>query len=732
VPFGLASVVIGGVTFSWTAGNIALGAVTPGVVVTAGSNAPWGGVLISSIIGSGTTTGVASASGSSFAPGASQTFAITGPSPGISSPSEIAFFGYGFVPAAGGGVLTIATPTGAAYSTAVAYSAGNGGVGGANGAGKPDANGAFFATAVLGDTPYSAAGTPTTAASYTATVTQAAIAPANILSPTFGVKPWTTGLTASTVDYTTTTEAITAHGFSATEGLTLTIGTSGMVSGGTCTTTSGGTCSTVAGKVPDIAGGLQNTVVTGGLSGQVVTTAGAVTYVAISDFASGQTLSINSGGAGQTSVIRSQAGYGIHGLAGNTVYNIMWNAISGGINVGTFTSTSTGAIPIPGVQFTVPSDSSGIHILDIQTAGGASAFFGSTILGESTPSETPFSSTDTTAFGDMLFNNIALLQASPSVAVVGSPESLSGTGLSAGATYVVALGTGAGTVSVSAPALATFVATSAGGVPGGTSITLADTSSVLETGTLMYISVQTAAHFGVSGTSDAYAQFVLASSANLNMTSAPAGHPVTLSAHSLNAGAVHGVYSIVFNYVQSPISSTSFTGTTVGVIAPNSVGAGSATFNIPASALPGTYVVQLVVSGAGTGGAPVGTAVLDTPLQVTVGGTSGSCANEGTACMGISGTPAISHTSVGTIITASFTNNSNAPQTGYVYAVVHNALGQTVYYTTATVSPAAGASQSGQLVLFGLAPGTYSATIFVVSTSGTAISGTTLVSVTIS
>jgi len=169
----------------------------------------------------------------------------------------------------------------------------------------------------------------------------------------------------------------------------------------------------------------------------------------------------------------------------------------------------------------------------------------------------------------------------------------------------------------------------------------------------------------------------------------------------------------------------------VGVLAPNSVGTGSINWNVPSNALPGTYTVQLVVATNGGTGLASGNAVLDTPLQFTVGGTSGSCTNEGTACMGINGTPAVSKSGGNTIISAAFTNNSNAPQTGYIYAVVHNALGQTVYYTTATVSPAAGASQTGQLVLFGLPSGTYSATIFVVSTSGTAISGTTNVSVTI-
>jgi hypothetical protein len=320
------------------------------------------------------------------------------------------------------------------------------------------------------------------------------------------------------------------------------------------------------------------------------------------------------------------------------------------------------------------------------------------------------------------------------VAVIGSPETLSGSGLSAGTSYVITLSSSATTVTPnSSPALGTFTATSTGAVPAGTSVTLVDTPTTLETGTIEYLTVQTAAHYGVSPYSaDAYAQFVLAASANLNATTAPAGHAVTISAHALNPSCV---YNIVFNYVQSQFQPTVYTGTAVGVVGPNSQGAGSASFNVPVGAQSGTYVVQLATEGGSVcttaGGAPAGTAVLDTPLTLTVGGTSGSCTNEGTACMGVSGNPTTSKQGSNTIISASFTNNSNAPQTAFIYAVVHNALGQTVYYTTATISPAAGATATGQLVLFGLAPGTYSATVFVVSASGTALSTTTNVSVTV-
>ena len=82
-------------------------------------------------------------------------------------------------------------------------------------------------------------------------------------------------------------------------------------------------------------------------------------------------------------------------------------------------------------------------------------------------------------------------------------------------------------------------------------------------------------------------------------------------------------------------------------------------------------------------------------------------------------------------VSSTFTNNSNAPVTAFVYAVVHNALGQTVDISTATITASAGGSATAFNALFGLPPGTYSVTIFVTSSSGTAISGTSTVSVTI-
>jgi hypothetical protein len=100
--------------------------------------------------------------------------------------------------------------------------------------------------------------------------------------------------------------------------------------------------------------------------------------------------------------------------------------------------------------------------------------------------------------------------------------------------------------------------------------------------------------------------------------------------------------------------------------------------------------------------------------------------------MTVSGTPAKSTQGPYTGVTSTFTNNSPSSVTAYVYAVVHNALGQTVDISTATITASAGGSATSFNVLFGLAPGTYTVTVFVTSSSGTAISASTPVTVTIS
>jgi hypothetical protein len=171
----------------------------------------------------------------------------------------------------------------------------------------------------------------------------------------------------------------------------------------------------------------------------------------------------------------------------------------------------------------------------------------------------------------------------------------------------------------------------------------------------------------------------------------------------------------------------------VGAILTNQNGAGSATFTVPSTiqtatgsqpvANGQTYSVELQGVGSTS-------QALASPPSLTVSSVSTSTCNT-TTCMTVSGSPSSTTIGQNKAVQTSFTNNSNAPVTAIVYAVAHNAAGQTVSYSTATITANAGASATAYDILFGLAPGTYTVTIFATSTSGTAISTTSTVTVTI-
>jgi hypothetical protein len=714
VPFGLVNVVIGGVTFSYAAGNIALGT---GV---------WSGALISSIVGTATSTGVTSTDAANYKPGA-VTASTTSPAP---AQNQIGYFGYGFVPGSGaGGVLSITTPSGLVYSSAPAFVAGNGGTGGGSGVAKPDSNGAFFATAGLGDTPL---------ASYAPVFSQAATHPANVLSPTFGITPWIdTSVISSVVDFTTINAVFAAHGFGATDVLTFTVGGTPMLTGGTCTAVSG-FCTTSAGKVPDLAGGPQNVAVTGSITGTNLSAAGAMTYdpaiVASGSCSTTCALSIASGVASSTTILRSATSFGVHGLLANTEYNIVWNG-QGGTYYG-FTSTALGQLPIGGVQITIPADTSGLHIIDIQKAStqGTSYIYANNLQGDYLDNDAQLGTSQHTQFGDMLFLEGTSLISTPTVANVGGTTTISGNGLAASTLYDLGVSeAGLGTSSPASPStcsltgtnpasppttiVGSFTSTSGGAVPSGIGVKITDTPTYpgSEQGTLYCVFAQTAGAFGGS-TFTGVAEFELQASLGLNMSSAPVGHNVVVTAHGL---AQSTAYNILFNYQVSGAGIVS--GTVVGAILSNAVGAGSATITIPNVSL-GTYGVELQTVGKTTD-------AIAAPPSIIVGSVStGSCNT--TSCM-TAGTSAQGTQGAYTGVTTTFTNTSTAPVTAFIYAVVHNALGQTVDISTATVTASAGGSATAFNALFGLAPGTYSVTIFATSNSGTAISGQSTVSVTI-
>jgi len=274
-----------------------------------------------------------------------------------------------------------------------------------------------------------------------------------------------------------------------------------------------------------------------------------------------------------------------------------------------------------------------------------------------------------------------------------------------------------------------FTSTSTGAVPSGASIAITDTPTAtgLEQGTLECIFIQTPGTFGTSTTAGT-SEFLLQASATVTPTSATSGSSVTLSAHALNKNAG---YTILF--APYACGASNVCGTVVGSILTNGVGAGSGAFTVPSSIQTATgiqpvvsgsaYSIELQESGVATNQA------LASPPSVIVGSVTTSC--NSTTCLTVSGTPAKSTQGTYTGITSTFTNNSDAPVTAFVYAVVHNALGQTVDISTATVTASAGGSATAFNALFGLPPGTYSVTIFVTSSAGTAISATSTVSVTI-
>jgi hypothetical protein len=249
-----------------------------------------------------------------------------------------------------------------------------------------------------------------------------------------------------------------------------------------------------------------------------------------------------------------------------------------------------------------------------------------------------------------------------------------------------------------------------------------------EQGTLYCIFTQTATQFG-SNTVTGLAEFLLQASASLNMTSAPSGHNVVATAHGLVANSG---YDILF----APYAcgnTASICGTIVGAILTNNNGAGAGTFTVP-STIQTASGSQAVSSGQSYSVQlqPVGQTyiALASPPIFTPGSVSTTSCNT-TSCLTASGGSSSTTVGINKAVQTSFTNTSNAPITAIVYGVVHNAAGQTVYYTTATITAAAGGSVTAYDIIAGLPSGTYSVTIFAVSTSGTAISTTSTATVTI-
>ncbi len=82
----------------------------------------------------------------------------------------------------------------------------------------------------------------------------------------------------------------------------------------------------------------------------------------------------------------------------------------------------------------------------------------------------------------------------------------------------------------------------------------------------------------------------------------------------------------------------------------------------------------------------------------------------------------------GAIVEVGYKNNAPYSLSGTVYFVVHNSIGQTVFYSTAAVHPMGGEIVMAYLATSGLPHGEYTASVFAISTNGVAISETSSIS----
>ena len=656
VPFGLTSVVIQGNTFSFAAGNIQQGIAISATPVL-------GGALVSSITSGG--TGIASLNSSSFAFG-----------------GEVAVFGYGYTAAKAITISTANLPgltiTAKAGTTQVSTS---------------NTYGAFFETTTAGTLTDIGAGT------YTVAVADggfdSSISPSYTVTPTVSLSFTDYGVPFYTaINYMSTGLTLAVHGFStAATSVTVTAGgaTLATMTPTSCATlaTNGG-CTAVAVTTPDLAS--QEWVATAS-DGTNSATATFSVQPLVNFNGANTALTQNSGPAGTVTVLRTvghgATGFGVQGLKADTTYNVN-NGIIGATGSSTlgnaFTTTATGGIPIPGVQFTVPAGVTGIQTLTLVT-GGVDALFGTCIgiIGYTCQATSSLTGNPAGQYGDMLFKESASILASPTVVNVGQAFTISGTGLTAGTIYEETLSLTQGAGNAVGEIYGFFTSSAQGSIPALTSVTMPPAATIAaggcatatypEQGTPFYVHLSTASEY--PGAEDGEGQVVLAASMQLNMTSAPAGHAVNLVATGLGDGCT---YDVIFNYGTNPAASA-YTGTLVGAFTASALGStpgSGVTISVPANAATGsTNEIQLTrLTGPALG-------VLSVAGSLTVGSVSTTSCNT-TSCMTVSGTPATTTQGAYTGISSSFTNNSNAPVTAFVYAVVHNALGQTVDISTAT------------------------------------------------
>jgi len=442
----------------------------------------------------------------------------------------------------------------------------------------------------------------------------------------------------------------------------------------------GGTFTVALPAMPAVAGGSQTLSVTGTTTGNAAS--GSRTVGIVVDTGS---MSLGTGIPGQVVSLVTSSLHGIHGLLASTAYTIMWDGPSG-TSVATFTSTAAGTIPAA-TQLTVPAGASGTHFVDIVTAG-ASVVYGK------------IATSGIDQYTNLEFVLASAGTATPSAGNVGNTVSVAAQGLAPSTGYTLQIG---------GIAYASFTASATGSIPAGTTFVFPRMASTTESGTSVSINVVNSA----SGTTDAVATFLLQANIALNMTTAPAGHSVTLTGQGLIAGQG---YNVIWNAAYTGNGLTS--GTVIGAFTAAADGSATSAFTVPAGATGGTsYLVQLYRVGDSIGTAQPFRLVSGASLTVGVAATSGI----GTSTLTASGTPSKSTTGPTPAITASFTNTFSSSLSVYMWVQVTNAQGQSVGVLAGGATIGAGQTVSIPAPIT-LPSGSYTGVVFCTTSNGVVIS----------
>jgi len=429
---------------------------------------------------------------------------------------------------------------------------------------------------------------------------------------------------------------------------------------------------------------------------------GTVTQLTIDPVALHGALSTDAGSAGTTIALQTgavdSANPGLHGLAANTQYNIMWDTTT---QIGTFTSTSSGGVPV-GTQFTVPAGTSGVHVIDIQTTSGASAIWGQVEDHEGDQ------------FWNLEFSLTTSLIVTPSVATGGTVMTLTGNGLPASTQLYL-------TNCNSGITYAQFTSDSSGQVPSGVTFTVPQLANPgPETGALVTWQIDNNKGCYQGPNPVGLAKFVYEATMSLSSTGGAAGTTLSASASGLVSD---GLYDIVFNYAPLSTNLNAYTGSVIGVIIANGQGQGTSQITIPSSAAPGTYNVGLVSTDNEFGMNPAFATALNVIPTFTVGGGGGG--GGGGQQFTLTGSASTVALPQGAFLQVSYNNPGSQQVTGVVIVSVQNALGQTIFIGSSTIHPAAGQADTALVPLFLLPSGSYTANIFVITTNGGSLSAPT-------